>query len=107
MSEEQKPKTEEELLAEHKVAFEKEPQMFVDVRSLILAVKKEPNGTFSNLINPATRHDLMIAKEEMDLAVMKIIAFNEMQAQKANQSKIVKPSFTNRVRGAFGGKHNG
>ena len=102
MSEDTKPMTEDELKAAHKKAFEENPEMFVDVRSLVIAVQKQPNGSYSTLINPATRHDLMISVAEITMAVQKVIVFNEMQAMKEAQGKIVKPSFTNRVRGAFG-----
>jgi hypothetical protein len=86
---EPREKTQEEILAEKKAAFEADPDKFVCMDDLILAAKRGKNG-IDTLIAPASR-------TELEIALMRIThqcygVFNAMSmAQQQAQKKIVQP----------------
>ena len=85
--------------------FSERPQDFVDIKTLIVAVQRGKDILeMRTLVNPATRHELMLANAEITRSINNIISYNEMMQAKEAQSKIVKPSgFINRItKGAFG-----
>ena len=72
-----KKKTPEELKIE---AFNKDPDMFVDMRELILAVKWQ-DGQLATLIGQASRKELMLAKEEIRQEVEFILYQMKVEAR--------------------------
>jgi hypothetical protein len=106
MAEEQKPKTEEEMLAEHKKAFEERPKDFVDIKNIICMATRHPNPEITAVpfINTGTRKEWVMAQAELNRALNRALTYIEDKQMKDRESKIVQPSMTNRVRGMFGGK---
>ena len=97
--------TEQEMKEAHTKAFAERPEDFVDMKTLIIAVKRIPNAPVSTFVGPATRAELMLSIAEITRVVDKVITYNEIEAAKGRIVQ-AKPGVLNRVRGAFGGGKN-
>lgn len=75
-------KTPEQLLADKKAKFEANPDQFIDMAELIVAVKRHPKG-ISHFIGQATRSELNIAKSEVQFQIDEVLRMLAVDA-KAN-----------------------
>lgn len=96
MSEEDNGKTSEQLLAEKKEKFNTEPERFVDMDNLIVAVARTPRG-ISHYIGSAARSELNIAKSEVQFQIDKVLGL--LEAGK-NEKRIITGG--SKTKGAFG-----
>jgi hypothetical protein len=85
-----KEKTPEELNAEKIAEFNKDPDMFVDLRELIFATKRSEKG-IQVYINNATRQELMISRAEADYMLHQAVIQLELDRMRmmATEKKIV------------------
>jgi hypothetical protein len=72
-------------MAEKKKRFEENPDSFVEISELIMAVRRMPQG-IAHFIGKATRAELMVAKGEIQYQIDKILRQME---EKIEQGRIV------------------
>lgn len=94
------PKTPEELLEEKKVAFNENPNWFLDKRKAIACAVMKPDGSVGIVINKVSKSLLFMAKAKLNHYIEQGICVTEVA--EAQKPRIIKPSIRNRVRGAFG-----
>jgi len=97
---EEPEKTPEQLLADKKAAFEANPDQFIPLSEIVVAVKRTPNG-IAHYIGEAKRSELQYAKAEIQFQideVLRIMAL-EKRANALRGKKIILPG---KNKGAFG-----
>lgn len=109
MSEEQKPqeKTQEQLSQERLERYQKAPESFVELSSIVCMIIRNPKSGLgiSGFVNPATsRTQLDIAQAELNHLINKIRMQMDVASEMKKQSNIVKPGAMHRFASRIMGK---
>jgi len=103
MQEQPKIKTPEEILAEKKAAFEKEPDRFIDMKEIVFCAVRDPSGGIAHYTGSARRTQYNLTKSECQYQIDKIL--REMDALKEKKKRGIINPFSKKT-GAFGKTHN-
>ena len=88
-----KEMTDEELLEAKKKAFEADPERFIDINELVVAVRKTPKRVEILIDQNASTAQLFVAQGEILYNINKTVTAREILAyQKAQQEKKIVPA---------------
>ncbi len=90
------PKTPEQLVQERAERFAKDPEGFVEMKDLVLAVKQTPQG-MATMIGGYGANDIILARGRLDFEVDELLRILRLDARvkEAQKQKILVPGGNN------------